>query len=314
MATGGFSGMSSDAKALIVAMELLRVQVQDNALAVAANTMRFAPTAGDSPPSANVPSAFDRPQAVVVMGPNPLPVTIAGGKGPPGAPRAPRRPAPSGTPGLAGIAAMFGLVVAKFAAVAGPLAIIATVVSSATSGFQTLQSAVKLLAGTIAPVLLPVVLMLATTFVAFSDVLMEVGLPVMETFFSVVLDTLIPAIEWMVEQFEWAAKGIIEFIDSLDFLSDSTVAASEEIFGRGDKKTRSRVDGAMRDVLTSFRMSIGPKATMSGLDEVGRAAQMAALQQDPLEARLMRDQLRVLEKIESAVSKRREADRVYDPR
>jgi hypothetical protein len=53
---------------------------------------------------------------------------------------------------------------------------------------------------------------------------------------------------------------------------------------------------------------------MSGLEEVGRAAQMAALQQDPLEARLMRDQLKVLEKIESAVSKRREADRVYDPR
>jgi 23S rRNA G2445 N2-methylase RlmL len=49
---------------------------------------------------------------------------------------------------------------------------------------------------------------------------------------------------------------------------------------------------------------------------VGKSVQLAALNADPLEARLLRQQLMVLERIAAAVERRREADasgRVHDP-
>lgn len=60
-------------------------------------------------------------------------------------------------------------------------------------------------------------------------------------------------------------------------------------------------------------MSMGPKAQISGIGDVGRQVQMAAINNDPLEARLMKMQLTVLEKIERSVSQNRTPRRVYDP-
>jgi hypothetical protein len=59
---------------------------------------------------------------------------------------------------------------------------------------------------------------------------------------------------------------------------------------------------SMSAVLASLRLSLGPKATVSGLGDVGRAAQLAALNNDPLDAELLRLQLSALERIERGVA------------
>jgi hypothetical protein len=211
------------------------------------------------------------------------------------------------------IAGVLGVVGAKFAAVAAPLALLGAVLSSATSGFGTAMTAVKVFASSLAPLILPFALMLGTALVSMADVINEVAMPVMEGFFSLVIDTLIPAIQWLAEQFEWAAKGVVGFVDSLDFFSDGARSLSDSLFGGSSQKTKDRTSGAMRDVLQSFKQSIAPKATIGGLGDIGRSVQLAALNADPLEARIAKQQLAVLEKIEAAVSKREATDRVYDP-
>ncbi|WP_439626017.1 hypothetical protein [Gemmata sp.] len=61
---------------------------------------------------------------------------------------------------------------------------------------------------------------------------------------------------------------------------------------------------ALGDVVKSLRLSIGPKATMSGLESVGRNAQLAALNSDPLDRTLEQLQLSALERIEKTLSDR----------
>jgi hypothetical protein len=73
---------------------------------------------------------------------------------------------------------------------------------------------------------------------------------------------------------------------------------SEEAGGKGGFRTA--FGSAMTDVIQSMRMSFSPKAQMSGLADVWKQATMAALNQDPLEARqlkVMQDSLDMLTKI-----------------
>src|SRR6266542_991476 len=79
----------TDEPLLIVALELLRRDVVNLPLAIAMNMGRTAGAggaaaggAGATPPGkppSLTPAAFDRPQAVLIVGPRPLPVTIVGG-------------------------------------------------------------------------------------------------------------------------------------------------------------------------------------------------------------------------------------------
>ncbi len=203
---------------------------------------------------------------------------------------------------------------ARFAAVAGPLAILGQALSSATAGLQTLTRASQLVASSFAPIFLPAALMLATSFTAVAELMEKFG-PQMEDFFGVMLDILLPAVTASIDGFILLADVVKGVSGTLKEFGAALALASGEIHGRGTREARERVGGATRDVLESFRRSLGPKATISGLGEVGKSVQLAALNADPLEARLMRQQLMVLERIAAAVE-RREAGptpRVHDP-
>jgi hypothetical protein len=82
-----------------------------------------------------------------------------------------------------------------------------------------------------------------------------------------------------------------------------------------DTRDTSSVDRVDRGAMAALRMSIGPGAQMGSLSEVGKAGSVAALQQDQPEARLMREMIKILEKIERAVAGSRDAraQGVHDP-
>jgi hypothetical protein len=203
----------------------------------------------------------------------------------------------------------FGVVAGKFMAVAGPLSALQQILDSTTSGFQTLGVAVKVAAGAVAPVLLPATLLLAAGVTAAASVFTDVGMPAMEALFEFVIDTALPSIEILVQGMEVMASAVNDSVAALKEFGGVLTFASGLFSGRGGRSARSRVDGALTDVLASFRRSLGPRAQISGLAEVGKQAQLAALNSDPLEARLMRHQIQVLERIEAAIKRRREADR-----
>ena len=60
---------------------------------------------------------------------------------------------------------------------------------------------------------------------------------------------------------------------------------------------------ALSDVMTSLKMSMGPKAAYSGLADVGQQMQLAALNVDPLEARVRERTLAAIDMLMASVPK-----------
>lgn len=60
-------------------------------------------------------------------------------------------------------------------------------------------------------------------------------------------------------------------------------------------------DRALNDVTRSLQMSIGPKASYTGLTEVGKQAQLAALNQDPLDARVLKRSIESIQEFLAAI-------------
>lgn len=182
-------------------------------------------------PTSNTP-AFERPTPVIVVGPKPLPVNLVGGK----APAPPKesgdkgKDSPSlltqliaamakqgpigGALGLAGnkltkrgtsgqgggaIAVVLGAFASKFGMILAPLTALSTVLSASNSGMQVFQKSVQLLGATLAPLLMPVMMLLATAVTAVSDVLWENLLPAMKDWTNWVVTKGIPAIQKLAE-------------------------------------------------------------------------------------------------------------------
>jgi hypothetical protein len=244
--------------------------------------------------------------------------------------------------GLGGMLSMLG---AKFAVVLGPLAVFGQVLGNSLSGFDILGKAVKVLATTLAPILLPVMAALAAGVLAVSDLLIERLLPHMDEWFSLILTTAIPAIEFFIDTLEEAADAITEVAKFLGGLAGaerggvtdtamratpvlgSVLALKDLVMGSGDEAGGAAGDGSggdgpsderrfmgmrwsgrgrgaegvdrgLMDTLRSLRMSMGPKATVTGLGGVGQGIQTAAIQADPLEARMLKVQQDMLAKLE----------------
>ncbi len=64
----------------------------------------------------------------------------------------------------------------------------------------------------------------------------------------------------------------------------------------------------MRDVIKSLAMSMGPKGSYSSLGEVGKQAQLAALNQDPIEAKLLRKLQETLEEWQKAWQRKKDTE------
>lgn len=325
---------SADARALVTAMELLAANMAGLPLQIATNVGKtaeeileerhkkgenqFGPGLyrGENGPDSRFGPAGRGSGAGDVLGANPFLAKIGEWLGR-------RKEGVADTGG-----AMIGLLLKRFEVLLGPLAIMAQVLGSSLSGFQMLGKTVQLLVALIAPVLMPVLVALATAITAVFDVLFEKMLPVLESWFELVLTMAIPVLTLFVDMVMMAANAAKEFYDSLpekgdlvDVLgfdmSDEEKAVQLRRMGGGSADGTPAgeiVVKALRDVTASMRLSTGPRATMGDLGGVGRSVQMAALQGDPIDARMLRVQQTMVNLLEKVVSNTtRSAGAVYAP-
>ncbi|MBA4191315.1 MAG: hypothetical protein C0467_25310 [Planctomycetaceae bacterium] len=211
---------------------------------------------------------------------------------------------------LGAVAAPLTALTAKFAAIAGPMAVFGQILESNASGFQALSGAVKVLAGTLAPVLLPGVAVVAAGFVHLGDKLWNEIAPELENFYAAVVDDMVPAVEAMVEAFMDAVRWLKRnnsITSAGSAVDDVIAAAGGKSFtgaesgvgatkGTGGGGGRGGVMGsAMGDVLKELRLSMGPRASIGDIGGVGKNFQLAALNQSPFETKM-------LERMDKAVS------------
>lgn len=351
-------------KAYVYALELLRKQLEDNALGVAANTKA---TEDDYKARAKAIGDWMASKGAGAGDPS------AGGFG--GGPpvTAASKPPEDKTPGPGGIETkansdareaeqrakfdadkrrgaetaskvnanpimqVLGEVAGKFMSIIGPAAILSQMLNSTISGFGTLQMSVKIFASSLAPILLPATLLLSSVFLSLGEIVGEHG-PLMEQFFAKMM-ALVPVVELVVQWFDEAADHIQDMADAANnaekaiiemavaaykkaqSYNPATTEEEDDAFirrqfgGSGGERSRSedKVERGLRDSLESLRRSIGPRASISSLGSVGQASQLAALNADPLEVKLLRDSLATLERIERKLPGRSMPGRVYDP-
>lgn len=219
---------------------------------------------------------------------------------------------------------IFTQVAQKFASILSPFAVLNAAMNSTTSGFQLMSTAVKLVAIPLSAVFLPVTLAVSAGLLALSESLMD-HLPLLDQFMTTVLGVLIPTITFFVGVIDSAADHIQEMQeasqDFADWVRDHVGGAGMAgLLGPGGALIdqlldssredvnydyhQERMNAGLSDALRSLRQQIGPRAQSFGLESAGRSLQVGILNSDPLEVRLMRDQIRVLERIERAVDKR----------
>jgi hypothetical protein len=335
---------------------------------------------------------------------------------------------------------VFGLLGAKLGAVLGPLALFGQILQSNASGFQLVGTAVKVLAATLAPVLMPLFVSLAAALLDLQEDLEKRIMPAMKQWAKLIFNTLLPTLGKLVQMFMAVVDALAAFMTSLrgpergdgrsavgaawdntlhgrknnltaeqsnalNMISDLKAGRSEEDIKKGyaaqgdgtraerraiedayrvahnaivvenmrkggtndddimkhlakaglDKggrnaafatanAERDRLSGAaarpeaapeaastaagmaatarakaraeedaraatpagrlsgLEDVIRSLRISVGPKAQFSGLGEVTKNAQIAALNLDPVEMRMLRIMTREVELLEAAAA------------
>ncbi len=294
---------------------------------------------GKKEPETGAVSAFDRPQPVpvLIVGPNPLPVTMDLSKALKGtgsaAPTTQRGERTGGEGGAAGVAAAIGK---RFFAVLGPLYALSTVLNQTNSGMGVFQKAVNVLGATLAPVLLPVFALLAAGVLSVSDIIWNRLAPALGKMYEWALKFGIPTVEKKVEDIDRGASGIGDIVDFhkdpgkflrefsqspgkkadtitgglrqldpsgiLGYIEDHVTGKPSQAY-KGIKGTeapdvaREREKAAasgvpsigqslksnLQDVVKSLALSMAPKASYTGLAEVGKQAQLAALNVDPIE-------------------------------
>lgn len=84
--------------------------------------------------------------------------------------------------------------------------------------------------------------------------------------------------------------------DAPKLLAGGAFKAPAEAEGAAGAGGRRGLD----DAIASFRLSLGPKASFSGLADIGKQAQLAGLNGDPIQARLLAAMLRTADAVEGA--------------
>lgn len=156
---------------------------------------------GGKEPDTGKVSAFDRPISAIIVGPNPLPVKFDKAMETPATtPRASR----GGNEG-AGTAQA---IAARFTAVIGALYALSAVLNSTGTGATTFQKSLNLLGSTLAPILMPVFLLLASGIMTLSDIIWSKMLPALGGFYDWLLKFALPVAAKSTENASNAATGI----------------------------------------------------------------------------------------------------------
>lgn len=333
VSTGNTTNASTqEQRALVVAMELLRAAIGDATIATAANTKR---TEEDLARQARAVGDFADGKAASYadMGPRSGAADIGERRGSGG----------SASQVLASVGAVgqvLGSVALKFGAVVGTIGVLATALAAPISGLQVFGSAVKTIGTALAPILLPIATLMSTAALAFSEVITGALGPVMEDWFELILTNGISAIEFFIEVIEGATQALQDLWDAIPEADDDqsaavaqnyraglsafglppeivdklapTIGAERRVAGAEVAEEESDTSGSVRrglaDTLRSLRMSMGPRASISSLTSVGNQAQLAALNSDPIEARMLKvqqDMLAKLERVANNTSTRR---------
>lgn len=317
--------MTRDDAALLVAMELLRQSLDGNTMGSAANTKR---TEAALERQARELRDFVDGKAYRPERATSVPGGIAdtedeggggGGKG-------------KGKGAAGAVSKVLDLLASKFTAVLAPLALFGAAVAAPASGLQTFLKSVQALAASLAPIFTPVSVLFSTAVLAVSEVLTGELAPVLEDWYAFILEEGIPAIEqfieWVLKAAE-AAKGAYDLIPDTDDVIDGAIVggatavagpigggiAASLLFDRdpadaaaapGDpvagpaprSSARGITSAALSDTLASLRLSLGPRAAISGLSGAASAAQLAALNVDPIEQRILKANLDMLNRLE----------------
>ena len=88
--------------------------------------------------------------------------------------------------------------------------------------------------------------------------------------------------------------GGVDVGKTIDKLFGELTGKGGDEKGKGDDDKRSSLD----DVLASFRLSLGPKAQFTGLAQVGQASQLAALNGDPIQQKMLAAMIRTADALE----------------
>lgn len=311
---------------------------------------------GDKPmePTSNV-SAFDRPQAVIIVGPRPLPVKLDKAlEAPATIPRSERGEMATGN-------TMGKMLARQFMAVVGPLYLLSTILNQTGSGMGVFQKSIQLMAASLAPIVLPVFMTLAAGLMTLSDIIWNKINPALGDFYSWaikfglgqaekklgdakdvvdlagvvrgltrgdapnvadmprMLDAAVRNIDpsgtvasfmrnvggsndlmnWTARRFGFdnfqQGAGAAGLQTGSGGLIGPAVSAATGSTASPATSLADALRGNMQDAIESLKRSMGVRATYSGLEDVGKQAQLAALNADPIE---MRAAQRVIEAIQ----------------
>lgn len=207
--------------------------------------------------------------------------------------------------GVTSIVGALTLPLQKILGLLTPMSLMAQAINSSASGFQIFSSAVKVLAATFAPLLLPLFAVLAEGLIALSDKIASDLMPQLEEFYGVVESELVPITYLLVDTFAFAvsamgdAARIVGDLRSNDpgrimnrlnpFQDDFERDGTESNLGLSAyaRTQTTRNTTARDDVIKELRMSMGPRASLSGIAQAGRNVQLAALNASPFEQRIL---------------------------
>lgn len=142
--------------------------------------------------------------------------------------------------GAAALVGLLGPLLSPLGAILSPMKLLADVIGSNVSGFQLVGTAVKLLAATLAPVLLPVFVAVATGLTELSDRIWEDIEPGLEDFYDLVMGSLLPAVSAIVQAFVDAA-AILDDPDAAfegTAVGDAAGFLNRNLFGAEDRRGR----------------------------------------------------------------------------
>jgi hypothetical protein len=147
----------------------------------------------------------------------------------PGTPSgAPRPGQPAGAPGAAavteGIERVFSAAVGRVAVLLAPVVALSNVLQQTASGMGAFNSAVKVLAATLAPILLPVFAVLAAAVLAVSDEIWAELLPSLKDWYVFVIQRLKPG----VEEFLTVLRGALDWLRKYGPATEEAAAAASK--------------------------------------------------------------------------------------
>jgi hypothetical protein len=155
-----------------------------------------------------------------------------GGTGP-----GPKAAAPAAGSGAGdAVGAAVGMAVGKFAILFAPIIALSNVLNQTASGMGVFMTAIKVLGATLAPLLLPVFLLLAAAVLSVSDEIWSSLLPNLKAWYEWILANAIPVLE----QFVAAVRDVIAFIKGL---RDDPEKAVADAAGKASEVTKEKPEG-----------------------------------------------------------------------